>query len=101
MGEFRLQFVSGELKPADFNRSDIQYKDAYVGNATSFTVRNLTPLKSYTFRVCGRAEEAETWSPWSIPQSAITTLPHHGRLLCSTVLIPPRHHDIIPPGKVN
>ena len=77
LSEFKLQYICGEVKATNTD-PNIKFTDTYTGSSTSFTVRHLKPMTSYTFRVCGRADGAEIWSPWSIPCTSVTSLPHHG-----------------------
>lgn len=74
LSEFSLQYCCG----ADMS-SDVTLHDVALGSASSYTLRHIKPMTTYTFCVRGRAEQAEVWSPWSIPQSAMTTMPHFGK----------------------
>jgi len=78
LDEFRLQFCPGAVSNPD-PCDDGQFTDAYVGTNSSYVVRQLEPNQKYTFRVCGRAEGAITWSPWSVPIIWSTTLHRHGK----------------------
>jgi len=59
------------------------FQDAYVGPLSEYTVRNLSPNTVYTFRVCrcvyhqdaSAQVKVKRWSPWSVYQEKITTLP--------------------------
>ncbi|XP_067859951.1 cytokine receptor-like factor 3 [Heptranchias perlo] len=66
--EYRLQFCKNTAS---------HFHDAYVGPDTEFVVLHIDPNIGYTFRVCARGEGRMEWSPWSIPQSAYTTLTAH------------------------
>ena len=85
LNEFRLQFAKGDMKNIDSD-PDMCFHDAYIGSATSYNVRNLSPMTTYTFRVCGRADGAELWSPWSISHTSATTLAHHGEYVMAVVI---------------
>ena len=74
---FRLQYCAGAQSNAE--SSNDLFKDAYVGPGSSFLVRQLEAGKPYTFRVCGRADGASTWSPWSVPVVWATNLHRHGQ----------------------
>ncbi|XP_077476032.1 cytokine receptor-like factor 3 [Stigmatopora argus] len=57
-----------------------QYEDAYVGRDTDFLALGLEPNTDYVFRVCARGEGRTEWSPWSVAQTAYTTMePHEWR----------------------
>ena len=84
LNEFRLQFAKGDMKNIDSD-PDMCFHDAYIGSATSYNVRNLSPMTTYTFRVCGRADGAELWSPWSISHTSATTLAHHGEYVMAVL----------------
>ena len=77
LAEYRLQYCYGYIKKNDGDNVQT-FQDAYQGPNTLFTMRHLRPEATYTFRVCGRTEGAEMWSPWSIPCSGATKLPHYG-----------------------
>ncbi|XP_078257597.1 cytokine receptor-like factor 3 [Rhinoraja longicauda] len=66
--EYRLQFCKD---------SGGHYEDAYAGADVEFVVLHLDPNICYTFRVCARGEGRREWSPWSVPQAALTTLSAH------------------------
>ena len=94
LSEFRLQYCYGSVKQVslssegDDNESDDSktFQDAYQGPLTSVVVRHLRPSASYTFRVCGRAEGAHAWSPWSVPCVAMTSIPPYGECWVSGIL---------------
>lgn len=54
-----------------------QYEDAYIGREQEFLVLHLDAHTDYQFRVCARGEGRTEWSPWSIPQTGLTTLAAH------------------------
>ena len=60
---------------------DAVFVEAYQGPNTHHVVRHLQPTTTYTFRVCGRAEGASIWSPWSVTQEGTTTMLHYGQLI--------------------
>uniref|UniRef100_UPI00398F544A cytokine receptor-like factor 3 n=1 Tax=Pristiophorus japonicus TaxID=55135 RepID=UPI00398F544A len=66
--EYRLQFCKNTI---------CHFEDVYIGPDTEFVVLHLDPNIGYTFRVCARREGRMEWSPWSIPQTAHTTLTAH------------------------
>ncbi|XP_072882554.1 cytokine receptor-like factor 3 isoform X2 [Hemitrygon akajei] len=66
--EYRLQFCKSAAG---------HFEDVYSGPDTEFIVLHLDPNVNYTFRVCARGEGHTEWSPWSIPQTAYTTLSAH------------------------
>lgn len=74
---FRLQFCPGALSSSDL--ADDLFTDAYTGLNNSYVVRQLEAGKPYTFRVCGRADGASSWSPWSVPVVWATNLQRHGQ----------------------
>ncbi|MGH0139945.1 UNVERIFIED_CONTAM: hypothetical protein FKN15_070292 [Acipenser sinensis] len=53
------------------------FEDAYVGQDSEYLVLHLDPHTEYLFRVCARGDGRREWSPWSIPQTACTTLAPH------------------------
>ncbi|XP_033894142.1 cytokine receptor-like factor 3 [Acipenser ruthenus] len=53
------------------------FEDAYVGQDSEYLVLHLDPHTEYLFRVCARGDGRWEWSPWSIPQTACTTLAPH------------------------
>ncbi|XP_043923975.1 cytokine receptor-like factor 3 [Protopterus annectens] len=53
------------------------YEDVYVGPEMEFIVLHIDPFVDYQFRVCARGDGRHEWSPWSIPQTAQTTLVPH------------------------
>ncbi|GJQ74857.1 hypothetical protein Trydic_g21693 [Trypoxylus dichotomus] len=65
--EFRLQ-------KAYLNDGGIFYQDCYIGPESQYLVRDLQINQHYLFRVCCKFEGSSTWSSWSIPQSARTTI---------------------------
>ncbi|XP_069785952.1 cytokine receptor-like factor 3 isoform X2 [Narcine bancroftii] len=66
--EYRLQFCKS---------SSGHFEDVYLGPDTEFVVLHIDPHVGYIFRVCARGEGRREWSPWSIPQTAHTTLSAH------------------------
>ena len=56
-----------------------EFVEAYQGPNTCHVVRHLEPTVTYTFRVCGRAEGASIWSPWSVTQEGSTGMLHYGK----------------------
>ena len=79
LSEFWLQYCYGAVSIND-NQDRHVFHDAYQGSNCSHVIRHLQPCQSYTLRVCGRAEGAGVWSPWSIPQVAMSSLPPYGDL---------------------
>lgn len=73
---FRLQYCVGTVHGFG-DHEEVEFTTAYEGPLTSHVVRHLQPGVHYSFRVAGRAAGAQSWSPWSIPVSATTALPHH------------------------
>lgn len=73
---FRLQYCVGTISGFG-DHDEIEFVDAYEGPATGHVVRHLQPRIRYSFRVAGRTRDARLWSPWSVPQTALTTLRHH------------------------
>ncbi|XP_069050760.1 cytokine receptor-like factor 3 [Lepisosteus oculatus] len=70
--DYRLQYRRGAAG---------QYEEAYIGKETEFIVLHIDPHTDYLFRVCARGDGRREWSPWSIPQTACTTLaPHEWRV---------------------
>lgn len=65
--EFRLQ-------KAFMNAKVIDYQDCYIGSESQYLVRDLQINETYLFRVCCKFEGSSSWSSWSIPQSAKTTI---------------------------
>ena len=75
LDEFLLEYSSGVIRSHDDDNA--RFFAAYQGPATLHVVRHLIAARSYTFRVCGRVEGAPTWSPWSVPVTSLTSVPHH------------------------
>ncbi|XP_005993818.1 cytokine receptor-like factor 3 [Latimeria chalumnae] len=53
------------------------FEDVYVGPETEFLALHLDPNIDYQYRVGARGDGRHEWSPWSIPQTAHTTLVPH------------------------
>ncbi|KAK6168986.1 hypothetical protein SNE40_020124 [Patella caerulea] len=73
--EFCLQYSSGNIKSNTDSKAT--FHTAYVGPNTGHIVKHLRPNKQYSFRVRGRQDGSHEWSVWSVPYTAITTIPHH------------------------
>ncbi|XP_031563814.1 cytokine receptor-like factor 3 [Actinia tenebrosa] len=71
--EYILQCCCSDNK----NASGTVFNTVYTGEEMSYTVTDLEPHVSYTFRVCGRFGKDGRWSSWSIPRNGITTLDPH------------------------
>ncbi|XP_053309485.1 cytokine receptor-like factor 3 [Spea bombifrons] len=66
--DYRLQYRKN---------SSNHFEDVYVGSEPEFIVLHVAPNTDYQFRVCGRADGRQEWSPWSVPQLGRTgLLPH-------------------------
>ena len=80
---YKLQSYHGKLKSNEKSKTEqlelLNFKDEYLGSNFSCVVRNLLSNSIYTFRVCRCAyhpnDEAQQWSPWSVYQEKMTTMP--------------------------
>ncbi|XP_048758482.2 cytokine receptor-like factor 3 isoform X3 [Ostrea edulis] len=74
-GEFCVQYCYGRVQSNE--DKNITFHTAYTGPNTSCTIRHLRTNTPYSFRVRSRPEGEEKWSVWSVPRTAITTIPHY------------------------
>nr|XP_039267635.1 cytokine receptor-like factor 3 [Styela clava] len=86
---YKLQFCHGKVslltKRSETEYSSHFFQDTYIGKNISHTVQKLSPNTVYTFRVSrclikgdtdsDLSETKNNWSPWSVYQGGITTLP--------------------------
>uniref|UniRef100_A0A4W3JAZ7 Cytokine receptor-like factor 3 n=1 Tax=Callorhinchus milii TaxID=7868 RepID=A0A4W3JAZ7_CALMI len=70
-------FATQEYRLQHCKSSSNHFEDAYIGPETEFIVLHIDPHIEYWFRACARGEGRREWSPWSIPQTAHTTLTPH------------------------
>ncbi|XP_061180926.1 cytokine receptor-like factor 3 [Saccostrea echinata] len=74
-GEFCLQYCYGRVQSNE--DKNVTFHTAYTGPNTSCKVRHLRTSTPYSFRVRSRPEGEEKWSIWSVPRTAVTTIPHY------------------------
>lgn len=78
---YKLQYCQGKINLMNDSSNVEFFRDAYVGESLKHTVKKLLPNTVYTFRVghClverGEKSSDPRWSPWSVYQDGITTMP--------------------------
>lgn len=80
---YKLESYHGKIKINERSKIDLHdknlFKTEYLGSNISSVVRNLTANSIYTFRVCrcsfDPSKELQQWSPWSVYQEKMTTMP--------------------------
>ncbi|KAM8945345.1 cytokine receptor-like factor 3 isoform 1-T1 [Pelodytes ibericus] len=70
-------FVAHDYRLQYRKNSSNHFEDVYVGSDSEFIVLHIDPNTDYQFRVCGRGDGRQDWSPWSVPQVGRTSqVPH-------------------------
>ncbi|KAL1509645.1 hypothetical protein ABEB36_004351 [Hypothenemus hampei] len=83
--EFKLQRAFGDVTKE--KTITVPFLDCYSGVDTQYLLRDIQISQPYSFRVCCKFEGMTAWSPWSVPEVGLTTLPSFSWQISDSVVL--------------